>query len=248
MKPPSTRHIASEDFIGDWAKDKEKFLFRLNKFVGESVTGFTGGLRLADNLGGQVLNFTVSVPPCWIAPSLQGGVTNVGGSNETAGYFKDDRGIVHVKGVVVGVTNSATIFTLPVGYRPAEHIQVATAVSSGADAYARLEILNTGVVDIKANASTYASLRVSFECSDLSPGIPTCWPVRFKSTLQSDGGLCATVLPPLVVDVTPGGGTGVPFTGGTPLFSNQGGYISIDYIPGLVQGRTYKVTAIALPG
>lgn len=54
----------------------------------------------------------------WITPSLQNSWVNYGGTWETCQYFKDNFGIVHIKGMVKSGTVGAAIFTLPVGYRP----------------------------------------------------------------------------------------------------------------------------------
>jgi hypothetical protein len=55
----------------------------------------------------------------WIALPLATGWTNLGGEYETAAYYKDPFGIVHIKGVVNhGSNRNATVATLPTGYRP----------------------------------------------------------------------------------------------------------------------------------
>ncbi|MBB5325207.1 hypothetical protein HNQ34_002307 [Anoxybacillus tepidamans] len=53
----------------------------------------------------------------WIAPTLLNGWVNFANGYETSGYFKDELGIVHLKGTVKGGTNNI-IFYLPIGYRP----------------------------------------------------------------------------------------------------------------------------------
>lgn len=50
-------------------------------------------------------------------PAFQNGYSNSGGSSETAAFYKDREGVVHLKGTVTGAT--AIIFYLPAGYRPA---------------------------------------------------------------------------------------------------------------------------------
>lgn len=70
-------------------------------------------------------------PQVWIAPSLENSWTNYGADHETAGYMKDSMGFVHLKGLVKNGT-SGVIFTLPVGYRPANNERPIYAVMSGA--------------------------------------------------------------------------------------------------------------------
>lgn len=57
----------------------------------------------------------------WIAPTLGTQFANYAGYGSTAGYRKDAAGRVWLKGLVqrTGAGNAQTIFTLPVGYRPA---------------------------------------------------------------------------------------------------------------------------------
>ena len=59
-------------------------------------------------------------------PAFQNGYSNSGGGFETAAFYKDHEGVVHLKGNVTGV--SATIFQLPAGNRPASGKQLDFAV------------------------------------------------------------------------------------------------------------------------
>lgn len=54
----------------------------------------------------------------WISPTLINGWINFGGNEETAGYYKDEFGIVHLKGFIKSGTINSTIFILPTGYKP----------------------------------------------------------------------------------------------------------------------------------
>ncbi|MBU8733430.1 phage tail protein [Cytobacillus oceanisediminis] len=54
----------------------------------------------------------------WIAPTLLNGVSNYGGGYETAAYYKDALGHVHLRGFLTGSADGKHIFTLPAGYRP----------------------------------------------------------------------------------------------------------------------------------
>jgi hypothetical protein len=54
-------------------------------------------------------------------PPFQNGWVNYGNGYSHAGFFKDALGIVHLKGTLFG-GNGTTAFTLPKGYRPAEHL------------------------------------------------------------------------------------------------------------------------------
>ncbi len=94
------------------------------------------------------------------APSLQNSWTNVGGAYETAGYWKDSMGVVHVRGVITGGTTagSTLIFTLGAGYRP-----VGTSyygVASGG--YGYLIVLSNGEVRIGSVVSAEIEMNFSF--------------------------------------------------------------------------------------
>jgi hypothetical protein len=53
-------------------------------------------------------------------PSFQNSWDNGGGNGETAAFFKDHEGIVHLQGNIHGGTGGSTMFQLPAGYRPAD--------------------------------------------------------------------------------------------------------------------------------
>lgn len=77
---------------------------------------------LSSNAQTQI-NTKASIAPTlapWIAPTLLNSWVNYGGSFDTAGYYKDEFGIVHIKGVIKsGTTTASTVlFTLPAGYMP----------------------------------------------------------------------------------------------------------------------------------
>jgi transcription termination factor Rho len=55
----------------------------------------------------------------FIAPTLLNSWTNFGGGYNTAGYYKDQLGFVHLKGMLTGGVLNTAAFTLPVGFRPA---------------------------------------------------------------------------------------------------------------------------------
>jgi hypothetical protein len=81
-----------------------------------------------------------------------GNYTGSSGYN-TAGFYRDPLGVVHLKGLVQPINLTATnvachsqsFFTLPVGFRPAA-IEIAPALHN--DAPARIDVLPTGEVTI----------------------------------------------------------------------------------------------------
>ena len=66
-------------------------------------------------------------------PAFQNGCTNVGGVHETAAFFKDAQGVVHLRGVVRCPGTSLVAFDLPPGYQPAEdkdHVELSIVESA----------------------------------------------------------------------------------------------------------------------
>jgi hypothetical protein len=52
-------------------------------------------------------------------PGFGSGWKNAGGGYQSVGFYRDDEGVVHLRGAVAFPASSITIFTLPTGYRPA---------------------------------------------------------------------------------------------------------------------------------
>lgn len=89
------------------------------------------------------------------APTLLNGWLDYGSAFQTAGYYKDGLGIVHLTGVVKSGTAGATIFTLPSGYRPAANQQQPAAASGG---YATCRINSDGSVVHQGSITSWYSL------------------------------------------------------------------------------------------
>lgn len=100
----------------------------------------------------------IEAQQAWQTPTLQGAWTNYGAPYGNAGYMKDSLGFVRLKGLVKGGATGTTIFTLPVGCRPAEQLIYA---GYGDGAVVRLDIYTNGNVYYSAGAatSTYTSLQ-----------------------------------------------------------------------------------------
>ena len=81
----------------------------------------------------------------WKTPAWGTNWGNYGNSYNTGGYYRDGDGIVHLKGLVTGGSygNSATLFTLPVGFRPGGRC-LFTVITD--NAHGRLDITTTGQV------------------------------------------------------------------------------------------------------
>jgi hypothetical protein len=87
----------------------------------------------------------------WIAPTLLNGWVNFGSTNgslhEDAGYFKDELGIVHLKGTVMAGASTTIMFILPAGYRPKAEIMFPVTIHDGnTDNQGRLSIYGDGSI------------------------------------------------------------------------------------------------------
>lgn len=93
--------------------------------------------------------------PNWIAPTLLNSWANYGGGYETVGYYKDEFGMVHFKGVLKTGTIPTTAFILPIGYRPPALKLVIPAVSN---TLSTIEILANGEVKVTSGTNTFIAI------------------------------------------------------------------------------------------
>jgi len=107
-------------------------------------------------------------PEAWITPTLTNGWVNFGTPNETAGYYKDAFGRVHIRGTIKSGTVAAgatgTAFTLPVGYRPAAVLPFLGARQDVSSTDAKIEVFADGSVRVvRSGTSAEVSLNgISF--------------------------------------------------------------------------------------
>jgi hypothetical protein len=249
--PPSVTKFTGDDLSGDWGKDKDSILPNLNTLAVQLASGLGGGLRLTENLGAQLLQFQVTIPPDWtVISSFSNGWTQIAaGALETGRYLKDSLGAVRLEGAIRSGAMNSTAFTLPPGYRPsAQLIFPAYAWNGATQVLGSLMINADGTVVPFLGANTEFHLSgITFASSERAAYAPACWPKYFKSSLPN--GKAAMVVPGLVQDITPGGNGGVVALPATSVASaNDSGRIRIDNILGLLPNHTYKVNLYALPG
>lgn len=93
-------------------------------------------------------------------PAFVNAWSNYGSGYQTAAFWKDSAGVVHLRGLVTGGTT--TIFTLPVGYRPGPLAGGGTAVylfgTHAAGAEGRVDVASTGTVTHAGGSNGYVQL------------------------------------------------------------------------------------------
>lgn len=98
-----------------------------------------------------------------IAPTLLNSWVNGSPSNRsTAGYFKDDKGIVHLQGYLSGGGSGTVAFQLPIGYRPPLGVEIAAATNGS---NGRVTIVNDGNVTIASFTSWIALDGITFRAA-----------------------------------------------------------------------------------
>lgn len=91
------------------------------------------------------------------APAFENSWVNYGGTNASAAYYRDPFNVVRLKGLVKnGTIGGVPIFTLPVGYRPLEDVNM-IAMSNGGVGYLFVQA-SSGEVRAIAGSNTYFSL------------------------------------------------------------------------------------------
>ena len=92
----------------------------------------------------------------WTNASMQNSWVVYDAARYTPGYFKDEHGIVHLRGLIRSGTIGASCFTLPAGYRPI-HTIILSCISNGA--VGRVGVYTTGAVQPESPSSnTWVSL------------------------------------------------------------------------------------------
>lgn len=105
--------------------------------------------------GGWVEVSRTGFQPTWIAPTLGGSMTNLGSGWTNVGYKIDQQKYVEIQGMIAGagIVNAATIFTLPVGYRPpAAHLFTTMSLNGTTPGFGNVSVAANG--DVKVNSTT----------------------------------------------------------------------------------------------
>lgn len=97
------------------------------------------------------------------APAFENSWVNQGGTFDTAAFYKDNDGRVHLKGMVKSGATNTTIFTLPDNYKPALILPFPVVAAS---LFGQLRIFDNGLVHFTSGTATFVSLNgVSFRAA-----------------------------------------------------------------------------------
>ncbi len=141
----------------------DQSFFMTNNTAGTSLgIGTSAPTNITANDGGANVDLHITgsiVQDGWVnvidagAPNFQNSWTDCASALgfNSAGYFRDRNGIVHLKGAVRGGTIDSTIFTLPAGFRPSmNQLFIVPVQASGSTCagyrYGRLTVLTNGRV------------------------------------------------------------------------------------------------------
>lgn len=134
----------------------------INRDGADTINGATS-IVIAANYGwvcltGQVGAWYImgsKLGTSWTAPGFSNSYVNFGAPYANVGYYKDDGGIVRVRGAVKSGTNATTIFTLPAGFRPSDTVSFTAPVDGASDI---LSVSAAGAVSCATGGNTSAIL------------------------------------------------------------------------------------------
>jgi len=98
------------------------------------------------------------------APIFTNNWANYGATFNPAGFMKDANGFVHLRGMVISGTIGQSIFTLPIGFRPANSELMVTMSNQ---AICRIDISPQGLIIPTVGVNTWLTLdNLSFYASN----------------------------------------------------------------------------------
>jgi hypothetical protein len=122
--------------------------------IGSVIWNATTGVEVGTIVNSTQLDLKANkAQEAWIEPTLLNGWVNFGSGFETAGYYKDEFGVVHLRGLIKSGTTTAgtTLFNLPIGYRPSNN---KFTIIANHNTFAILSINTTGNVNINTTVSS----------------------------------------------------------------------------------------------
>lgn len=130
--------------------------------VGAPRRIYAGGIPAVGTAATLGVNPEISArmagPEDWQTPTYVNSWVDFGSGNRT-GRFRKVGDRVEIEGLVKDGTLNNTVFTLPTGYRPPQHLHFASQANL---AFGVVYVTSTGVVQFWGSSNTYASINCSF--------------------------------------------------------------------------------------
>src|SRR6266516_5636991 len=132
----------------------------LNQSSPAEILDIVGNLKVSGTIRAQAAGSNI-VAPAVTAPTFATGFLDYGGAFAPAGYWLDAEGEVHLQGVVTtnsvtGTGMGATMFTLPVGFRPSKEYMFTCVAYKPNYGIIRVDVLTRGAVILAADVGTPA--------------------------------------------------------------------------------------------
>lgn len=102
------------------------------------------------NVNAQLAQKANKTQGAWITPTLLNGWSSFSSPWDSAKYFQDEFGIVHLRGIVFGGAYPSVIFTLPVGLRPQATIIISATQN---DLHGAITVASYGDVDARVGGA-----------------------------------------------------------------------------------------------
>ena len=129
-------------------------LFNFDPRIQQATSTADGLMSSADK---AKLDYYITPPALWIAPTLLNGWVNVGAGTNPTGYGKSG-GLILLRGLIKNGTANP-LFTLPAGYRPANDTVLTTITYNGSAFSVGLVIVRAGGnVDLNVGANAEVTL------------------------------------------------------------------------------------------
>ena len=155
----AVKNVVIIDLTAAFGAGKEPTLAEMDRLMARFPNSWFDGVKPIQTIETLYQEKANKVQEAWIAPTLINGWINRGASYEPVGYKKDELGTVRLKGSLNGGVIGSTMFTLPVGYRPA-YSRYLPIIANNAANY--LEITSAGTLVPWTNAANVSLDGVSF--------------------------------------------------------------------------------------
>lgn len=245
MSQAPKKFVLTRDDVPNAPEWFGKFLEAFDSFSLLTTQCLQSGITFADNVAAELKTVSFTAPyPVWTPVVFSGTWANWGTPNPTCALQIEASGRVTSKGVANTGAANATIYTAPVGYRPAERVPLLTS-ANGAAVVCVLETNGTFATTGAGAGAVQLDGLSWFATTPVPPPAPTTegWPLSVATKLSTVSLVVAGRT--VCEDGTTAQLAGVPQFDWQP---GGDGTVSLRNVTGLVAGRRYKCTLLLLAG